>query len=206
MIQIFLLFAKYLTSNAHIWKGWGADSAAYKSSFKEKGGVHVCSCSNLEFIQRWQVATFFSFKHPLQTLHNSGDHLIFFHYLVQKRILNPIGGLGMSQSAWSKRSKVMSYCDPSIRMSSQPRVIKKESRFCQEILDLKVVKRWEIGVKHLQNNVNHSSDTQGGEVTQGCPHTSKVMSYCDPSTRMSSQPRVIKKRADSAKRSSILKW
>ncbi len=80
----------------------------------------------------------------------------------------------MSQSAWSKMSKVMSYCDPSIRMSSQPRVIKKESRFCQEIFDLKVVKRWEIGVKHLQNNVNHSSDTQGGEVTQGCPHTSKV--------------------------------
>ncbi len=37
-----------------------------------------------------------------------------------------------------------------------------------------MVKRWEIGVKHLQNNVNHSSDTQGGEVTQGCPHTSKV--------------------------------
>lgn len=67
------------------------------------------------------------FKHPLQMLHNRGDHLIFFHYLVQKRILNRMGGLGMSQSAWSKMLKVLSYCDPSILMSSQPRVNKKRA-------------------------------------------------------------------------------
>lgn len=63
---------------------------------------------------------------PSQMLHNRGDHLIFFHFPVQKGILNRIVGLGTSQNVWSKMSEVLSYCDPSIRMLSQPRIKKRE--------------------------------------------------------------------------------
>lgn len=79
------------------------DSSAYKSSFKRRR-MHSRSCSNLEFIQRWQAATFFYSNIPLQMLHNS---LIFFHFPVQKWILNWIWGFGNEPEQKSQRCWVI---------------------------------------------------------------------------------------------------
>lgn len=98
--------------------------------------AHSRSCLNSEFIQRWQAATFFSFKHPFTDA--SQQSYLFPLPPYKREFLTEFGGLGTSQSAWSKKSEVLSYCDPSIRMISQQ---KRGRTFCPQHLVFQVVKR-----------------------------------------------------------------
>lgn len=100
---------------------------------------------------------------PLQMLHNS---LIFFHFPVQKGILNWIWGFGNEPERLVQKVRGVE-----LLWSQHQNDISAKER--ENILPtaLSFSSSKEEKSENLQNNVNHSFDTQGGEVTQGCPHT-----------------------------------
>lgn len=102
--------------------------------------MYAISCSNFEFIQRWQAATFFSFKHPFTDASQQRRPSYLFPLPCTKGNLKPNCGFG------NEPERLVQKCQRCwvIVIPASERYLslgyKKESTFCPQLLVFKVVK------------------------------------------------------------------